>query len=145
VGKDVGDDVGDDVGNRDDGSNDAGNDTSKEDGGNAGEEGGVLLSEDATVAAAAAATAAAAAAAAAAYCWGCFLFIVKIFFCVVFLCVGGIGKVTPPLTLLSCLRYVGILFGGDSNCPQILWYVDTINYLAKKHGNQSWYYFIPEV
>jgi hypothetical protein len=50
---------------------------------------------------------------------GLLLFIVKIYFCVVFLsCVGGIGEVTPPLTLLSCLRYVGVLLGGDGNCPQ---------------------------
>ncbi len=32
----------------------------------------------------------------------------------VFLCVGGIGEVTPPLTLSSCLRYVGVLLGGDA-------------------------------
>jgi hypothetical protein len=41
--------------------------------------------------------------------------------------VGGIGKVTPPLTLSSCLRYVGILLGGDGNCPQKLCYVNTKN------------------
>jgi hypothetical protein len=29
--------------------------------------------------------------------------------CTIYLYVGGIGKVTPPLTLLSRLRYVGIL------------------------------------
>jgi hypothetical protein len=44
-----------------------------------------------------------------------------------YICVGGIGKVTPPLTLSSCLRYVGILLGGDGNCPQKLWYVNTKN------------------
>jgi hypothetical protein len=25
---------------------------------------------------------------------------------------------------LSCLRYVGVLLGGDGNCPQKLWYVN---------------------
>ena len=45
---------------------------------------------------------------------------------------GGVGEVTPPLTLLSCLRYVGILLGGGGNCPQKLWYVNTKNYLAKQ-------------
>ncbi len=85
---------------------------------------------------AAAAAGVATAAAAAAYSWGCFLFIVKILLC---LCGGGIGEVTPPLTLLSRLRYVGVLLGGDVKCPQNLWYVNTKNYLAKKHGNQSWY------
>jgi hypothetical protein len=44
-----------------------------------------------------------------------------------FLCVGEIGKVTPPLTLSSCLRYVGVLLGGDRNCPQKLWCVNTKN------------------
>jgi hypothetical protein len=44
--------------------------------------------------------------------------------------------VTPLLTLLSHLRYVGRLLGGDGNCPQKLWYVNTKNcYLAKKHSN----------
>jgi hypothetical protein len=133
----MGDDVGGDVGDGDDGGNDAGNNASKGDGGDAGGEGGGLLAEYAVMTAAVAAEAAATAAAAAAYCWGSFLFIVKIFLWV-FLCVGGIGKVTPPLTLLSRLRYVGVLLGGDGNCPQKLWYVITRNYLAKKHGNQCW-------
>ncbi len=44
----------------------------------------------------------------------------------------GIGEVTPPLALLSHLRYVGILLGGDGKCPQKLWYVNTKNYLANK-------------
>jgi hypothetical protein len=100
----------------------------------AGRQGGGLLVENAAVAAAAAAVAAGTAAAAAAYCWGCFLFIVKIFLCGI-LCVGGIGEVTPPLTLSSRLRYVGILLGRDGNCPKKLWYVNTKNCLAKKHGN----------
>jgi hypothetical protein len=51
---------------------------------------------------------------------------------VVFLCVERIGVVTPQLTLLSRLRYVGVLLGGDGNGPQKLWYVNTKNYLAKK-------------
>jgi hypothetical protein len=64
--------------------------------------------------------AAAAMVAAAAYCCFFLLFIVTIF-CVVFLCLGGIGEVTPPLTLLSCLRYESVLLGGDGNCSQKLW------------------------
>jgi hypothetical protein len=40
--------------------------------------------------------------------------------CVVFLCVGGIGEVTPLLTLSSRLRYVGVFLGGDGNCHQKL-------------------------
>jgi hypothetical protein len=103
----------------------------------AGRGGGVLAENAVVAAAAAAAEAAAATAAVAAYCWGHFLFIVKIF-CVVFLCVGGIGEVTPPPTLLSRLRYVSVLLGRDGNYPQKLWYVNTKNYLAKKHGNRSW-------
>jgi hypothetical protein len=54
-------------------------------------------------------------------------FNVKIFVCGIFMMCGGIGKVTPPLTLSSCLRYVGILLGGVGNCPQKLWYVNTKN------------------
>jgi hypothetical protein len=79
--------------------------------------GGGLLVEDAVVAVA---TAAAMVMAAVAYCRSCMIFIVKIFLCGIF-SVGGIDKVTPvspPLTLLSCLRYVGILLGGDGYCPQ---------------------------
>jgi hypothetical protein len=71
--------------------------------------GGGLLAEDAAVTVATATAVAATAAAAAAYCWCCVLFIVKIFLCVKILSVGGIGKVTPPLTLSSRLRYVLIL------------------------------------
>jgi hypothetical protein len=97
----------------------------------AGREGGGLLAED-VVAAVTAATAAAAAC-----CRGHLLFIVKIFLCSIFMMCGGIGEVTPPLTLSSCLRYVVVLSGGDGNCPQKMWYVNTKNYLAKKHGNQS--------
>jgi hypothetical protein len=41
------------------------------------------------------------------------------------------------------LRYVGILLGGASNFQKKLRYVNTKNYLAKKHGNQSWEYVIP--
>ncbi len=81
--------------------------------------GGGLLAEDA------AAAAAAIAAAAAAYCRGCLLFIVKIFLCGIFMMCGGNDVVTPPLTLLLQLSYVGILLGGDGNCPQKLWYVNT--------------------
>ncbi len=128
--------MGDNVGNGDDGCNKAGKGDGGDDGGDGG---GAPGGEDvAAVAAAAAAGAAAMAAAAAVYCRGHLLFIVKILLCGIFICVGGIGKVTPPLTLSSHLRYVGILLGGDSNCPQKLWYVNTKNYLAKKHGNQSW-------
>ena len=47
---------------------------------------------------------------------GVVCFLLLRYVCVVFLwCVGGIGEVTPPLTLLSCLRYVGVLLGGDRN------------------------------
>ncbi len=120
--------MGNDVGNGDDGSSIAGNDTGKGDGRDAGGEGGGLLAEDAAAAAAAAVAAAAAAAtaatlmaAAAAYCRVCLLFIVKIFLCGMFMMVGGIGEVTPPLTLSSRLRNVGVLLGGDGNCPQKLW------------------------
>jgi hypothetical protein len=95
--------------------------------------GGGLLAEDRAAAAAAAAMGAmAATAAVAAYCRGCLLFIVKIF-CVVFLWVGGIGEVTPPLTLLLRLRYVGLLLGVDGNCPQKLWY--------ESRGNIQFQYF----
>ncbi len=104
----------------------------------AGRGGGLLGEDAAVVAAAAAAAAAATVVAVAAYCWGCFLFIVKIFLRGIFMCGGGIGKVTPPLTLSSCLRYVGVLLGGEGNCLQKLWYVNTKNYLAKKYGNRSW-------
>jgi hypothetical protein len=46
-------------------------------------------------------------------------FLLQRYFCVIFLrCVGGIGEVTDPLTLLSRLRYVGVLLGGDRKCPQ---------------------------
>jgi hypothetical protein len=51
---------------------------------------------------------------------------VKIFLCGI-LCGGGICKGTPSLTLSSRLRYVGVLLGGDGNCPQKLWYVNTKN------------------
>jgi hypothetical protein len=137
VGDNVGDDVGDDVGNGDDGGNNAGNNASKGDGGDAGKEGGGLLAEDAAVAAAAAAAAAATAAAAAAHCWGGFLFIVKILFlCGIFMCGGNRQGHTSPHTL-SRLRYVGILLGGDGNCPQRLWYVNTKNYLAKSMATEA--------
>jgi hypothetical protein len=53
---------------------------------------------------------------------GSLLFIVKIFLCGIFIMCGGIGEVTPPLTLSSRLRYVGVLLGGDGNCPQKLLY-----------------------
>ncbi len=74
---------------------------------------------------------------------GCILQELFAFYCEdIFVCgifyVGGIGKVIPPLTLLSRLRYVGILLGGNGNCPQKLCYVNTKHYLAKKHGNQRW-------
>ncbi len=37
----------------------------------------------------------------------------KIFLCGIFMMCGGeIGKVTPLLTLMSRLRYVGVLLGG---------------------------------
>jgi hypothetical protein len=73
----------------------------------------------------------------AAYCWGHLLFIVKIFFlCGIFMCGGNRQGHTSPHT--SRLRYVGMLLGGGGNCSQKLWYVNTTNYLAKKHGNQSW-------
>ncbi len=122
-------------GSRDDGGDngcdDAGNDARKGDGGEASrKDGGGLLTEDAAAVAAAAGAAAAltAAAAVAAYCMGCLFVILKIFlFDMNILCVGGIGKVTPPLTLSSHLRYVGVLLGGDGNCPQKLRYVNTKN------------------
>jgi hypothetical protein len=50
---------------------------------------------------------------------------------------GGIGKVTPPLTLSSHLRYVGVLLGGDGNFPQKLWYINTKNYLAKSMATEA--------
>jgi hypothetical protein len=141
AGKDVDDDVGNDVGDRDNGVKDAGNNASKGDGRDAGGEGeGGLLAVDPAAAAvvAVAVTAAVTAAAAAAYCRDCLLFIVKIFLCGIFMMCGGNGEVTPPLTLSSYLRYVGVLLGRDGNCPQKLWYVNTKNYLAKKNGNRSW-------
>ncbi len=55
----------------------------------------------------------------------------------VFLCVGGIGEVTPRLTLSSRLRYVSVLLGGDGNCPQKMWYVNTKNYLAKSMTTEA--------
>ncbi len=104
VGNNVGDVVGDDVGNGADGGNNASNDTSKGDGGDDGGEG--LLAEDAAVAAAAATTAAAAAA----YCWGCFLFIVKKFMYGTFMCGGNWQGHTSPHTLITlevCRRTFG--------------------------------------
>ncbi len=97
----------------------------------------MLLAEYAAAAAAAVA-AAAMAAAAAAYFRGHLFFIVKIFLWGIFMMCGGIGEVTPPLTLSSRLKYVGVLLGGEGNCPQKLCNVNTKNNLAKKHGNQSW-------
>jgi hypothetical protein len=153
AGENMGDDVGNDAGIGDDGSNiasdNSGNDASKGDGRDAGGEGGGgVLAEDAAAplaVAAAAVAAAATAAVVAAYCRGYFLFIVKIFLCGIFMRGGNrLGEVTPPLTLSSRLRYVGVLLGGDGNCPQKLWYVNTKNHLAKKHGNRSWQYFIPK-
>ncbi len=134
TGNNVGDDVGNDVGNGDDGGNNSGNDAGKGDGGDTGEEGkGGLLAEDMVVVAAVAT-----AAAAAAYCRGCLLFIVKIFLLGIFYKWGELERSHLPLTLLSRLRYAGVLLGGDGNCPQKLWYVHSKSYLAKKHGNQSW-------
>ncbi len=39
---------------------------------------------------------------------------------------------------------VGVLLSWDGNCPQILRYVNTKKYLAKKHGNPSCWYFVPK-
>ncbi len=91
----------------------------------------------AAAAAAPAAAVAVMAAAVAAYCTGCLLFFVKIFLCGIFMCEGNWQGHSSPHNLVT-LRYVGILLGGDGNCPPKLWYVNTKNYLAKKHGNRSW-------
>jgi hypothetical protein len=53
----------------------------------------------------------------------------------ILLCVGGVGEVTPPLTLLSHLRYVGILLGGDGNCPQKIVVCKYQKLASKKHGS----------
>jgi hypothetical protein len=130
VDNNVSDDVGNDVGDGDDGSNNAGNNASKGDGRDDGGEGGEgLLVEDVAVAVVTVA-------AAAAYCWGRFLFIVKIFVCGIFMCEVWQDHTCPHILVM--LEVCGILLGGDSNCPQKLWYVNTKTYLAKKHGNQSW-------
>jgi hypothetical protein len=121
------DDVGSNVGNRDDGRDNAGNFAGEGDGVEAGREGGILAEYAAVVAAVVAMTAVVAAA----HCRGHLLFIVKIFLCSIFMS-GGNWQVT------SCLRYVGVLLGWDGNSPLKLWYVNTKNYLAKKHGNQCW-------
>ncbi len=102
MGDNVGDNMGNDVGNRDDGGNNMGTDPSKGNGGDTGREaGGGLLVEDAVVAAAAAAAVAATAAAGAAYCWGCFLFIVKIYLCGIFMCEGNWQGHASPHTLVT--------------------------------------------
>jgi hypothetical protein len=131
VGGNLGDDVGNDVGDGADGSINAGNDACGGDGGDASGKGGGApgggrggsSSGDGGGD-------------------GCILLGPFPFYCedisVWYFCVWGIGKVTPPLTLSSRLSYVGVLLGGDGNCPQKLWYVNTKNYLAKKHGNRSW-------
>jgi hypothetical protein len=72
--------------------------------------GGGLLAEDAVVVVVAAAAAAATAAAEAAYCWGRFLFIVKIFLCGIFTCGGNWQGHTSPKTLVTlevCRRTFG--------------------------------------
>ncbi len=75
----------------------------------AGRGGGVLV-EDMVVVAAAAAAAAVTVAAAAAYCWGCFLFIVKIFLCGIFMFGGNRQGHTSPHALIAlevCRRIFG--------------------------------------
>ncbi len=86
-----------DVGDGDNGRDNAGNGASKGDGGDVrGEGGGGLLVENA-----AAAAAAATAAVVAAYCWGCVLFIVKIFcVCGIFIWGGNWQGHTSPHTLV---------------------------------------------
>ncbi len=72
--------------------------------------GGGLLAEDVVVAAAAAAAVAVTAAAAAVYCWGCFLFIVKIFLYGIFMCGGNRQDHISPHTLVTlevCRRTFG--------------------------------------
>ncbi len=71
---------------------------------------GGLLEEDMVVAVAVAAAVAATASAAAAYCWGHFLFIVKIILCGIFMCGGNWQGHTSPHTLVMlevCRRTVG--------------------------------------
>ncbi len=107
AGDNVGDDVGNDVGDGDEGSNNAGNAASNGGGSGAGGEGkGGLLAEDMV-----AVVAAAMAAVVAAYCRGCLFFIRKIFMLGIFLCVGGIGKVTPPPHTLVMLEVCRHTFG----------------------------------
>ncbi len=141
VGNNKGDDMGNDVGDGDYGGNNAGDNASKGDGGDTGgeREGGSwrwrqrkrrwkqrrqrqrrqLRWRRLHIA-------------------GVVSFLMGSYFCVVFFLWVGIGKVTPLISLLSRLRYVGVLLGGDGNWPQILWYVNTKNYLAKNYGNRSW-------
>jgi hypothetical protein len=98
--------------------------------------GGGLLAEDAAAAVAAAAEAAAMTVAA--YCRGRLLFIVKIFLSGIFKMWGGNwqGHTSPhTLDMREVCRHT---FGWDGNCPQKLWYVNTKNYPAKKHGDRSW-------
>jgi hypothetical protein len=106
-----------------DGGDNAGNNTRKGDGRDAMREGGGLLAEDAVVAAAVAAAAAlaatvagaataAAGAAAIAYCWGCFLFIVKIFLCGIFVFGGNWQGHTSPHTLIMLEVYKRIFGWG---------------------------------
>ncbi len=95
MGNNVGDDVGDDVGNKDIGGDNASNDASKGDGGDTRMKWGGLLAEEGAVAAATAA-------AAATYCWGCFFYIVKIFFwCEIFKCGGNWRDHTSPHTIVT--------------------------------------------
>jgi hypothetical protein len=61
----------------------------------------------------------------------------KIFLCGIFMCGGNWQGHTSPHTLVT-LKVCRHLLGGEDNCPQKLWYVNTKNYLAKKHGNRSW-------
>jgi hypothetical protein len=123
AGNHVGDDVGNDVGNGNNGGNDAGDNAKEGDGGDTGGEGGggswrrtwrrrrqqrQRRRQQLHIA-------------------GVIAFYCEDIFVWYFYDVGGIGEVTPPLTHSSGLRYVGVLLGGDGNCPQKLWYVNTKN------------------
>jgi hypothetical protein len=60
---------------------------------------------------------------------GLLIFIVKMFLCGIFIMCGGNWQGhTSPHTLVTLeVKFVGVLLGGEGNCPQKLGYVNTKN------------------
>ncbi len=88
------------MGNGDDGGDDAGNNAGEGDGGDAGGEGGGIPGRGRGGGGSSSGDGGDG------HCilQGPMLFIVKIFLCGIFMMCGGIGEVTPPLTLSSCFQ-----------------------------------------